>query len=103
VDIQIIKQPAAGVIRMLESRTVMRDFIHNISFDTIGLVQGKLIEMVVAIDIAEKASGVEAIEIKGVCPQHFTLLAIFGDTAAVSEAIERIREKLGTPAKKGEF
>ena len=91
MDYQIIKQPSAGVLRMLESRSVVRDFWQSRSFDTIGLVQGKLLDMVAAADIAEKASDVGALEIKGICPQHFAMIAIFGDTAAVVEAIEQIK------------
>ena len=91
MDYQIIKQPSPGVIRILENRTMVRDSLKDKSFDTLGLVQGKLSEMLMAADIAEKASAVDVIEIKGVCPQHFTMIAIFGDTSAVTEAINRIK------------
>ena len=94
MDIQIIKQPSPGVLKMLENRTSVRDYLKEHDFDTIGLVQGKLVEMLVAADIAEKASGVDAMEVKGICPQHFTMIAIFGDTASVQEAIERIQTQL---------
>jgi len=92
VDYQIIKQPSSGVIKMLENRSNMKDFVKQGSFDTIGLVQGKLVEMLVAADIAEKTADVNVMEVKGVCPQHFTMITIFGDTAAVTEAVERIKE-----------
>jgi len=90
MDYQIIKQPSSGVIKMLEGRSNMKEFFKQADFDTIGLVQGKLCEMLVAADIAEKASGVDVLEVKGICPQHFTMIAIFGDTAAVMEAMDRI-------------
>ena len=38
--------------------------------DAIGLVQGRMIEMVVAADIAEKAVGVTVEDIRGSCPQN---------------------------------
>jgi ethanolamine utilization microcompartment shell protein EutS len=95
MDFQVIKQPSPGVLKMLESRSLVRDFFKEHSFDTIGLVQGKLSEMLVAADIAEKASQVEVLEIKGICPQHFAMIALFGDTAAVLEALDRIRTQLG--------
>jgi ethanolamine utilization microcompartment shell protein EutS len=91
MDFQIIKKPSSSVIRMLESRSYVKDLFKQKAFDTIGLVQGKLSEMFVAADIAEKASGVEVLEIKGICPQHFSMIAIFGDTAAVEEALDRIK------------
>ena len=95
MDFQIIKQPSSGVIKMLQSRTLIRDFFNDASFDTIGLIQGKLTEMFVAADIAEKASDVDVLEIKGICPQHFTMIAVFGDTSAVQEAMDRIKAQLG--------
>ena len=63
-------------------------------YDTIGLVQGKLIDMVAAADLAEKAANVEVEEIRGVCPQHFVLLALYGDTASVEAAIKAIQDHL---------
>lgn len=78
---------------MLKSRSLSKDFQGNDEFDTVGLVQGKLVEMIVATDIAEKSADVEVIEIKGVCPQHFTLIAVLGDVASVSEALKIISEK----------
>lgn len=91
MDFQIIKQPSPGVLKMLAARSQVRDYFRERRFDAIGLVQGKLIEMVKSADIAEKASGVDVLEIKGICPQHFTMIAIFGDTAAVTEAIDSIK------------
>ncbi|KRK84029.1 hypothetical protein FC78_GL001035 [Companilactobacillus bobalius DSM 19674] len=68
----------------------IRDKIDNI--DAVGLVQGRLIEMVVASDIAEKAVGVTTEDIRGSCPQNMIMLAIFGDTASVTSAIEEIKK-----------
>jgi len=93
MDYQVIKQPSPGVIKMLEGRAVVRDLAEQYTFDTIGLVQGKLVDMVAAADVAEKASDVRVIEIKGICPQHFTMIALFGDTAAVVEAVDQIKAK----------
>ena len=90
MDIEIIKSPSAGVVKMLKSRTLSKDFLGSEAFDTVGLVQGKLIEMIVATDLAEKAADVEVVEIKGVCPQHFTMIAVLGDVASVSEALKII-------------
>ena len=50
--------------------------------------------MVVAADIAQKSVGVTVEDIKGSCPQNMILLAIFGDTAAVEQALTDIRKKL---------
>ena len=47
--------------------------------------------MVCASDIAEKAVGVTVEDIRGTCPQNMIMLAIFGDVASVTAAIEQIK------------
>lgn len=94
MDFRLIKSPTEGTKRALIKRIGAegKEIIKNI--DAIGLVQGKLIEMIYAIDIAEKAAGVIVEDIKGTCPQHMTLIAILGDTSAVESAIEEIKLKM---------
>lgn len=62
--------------------------------EAIGLVQGRMIDMVCACDLAEKATNVDAYDVRGVCPQHMTLLALFGDTGSVEQALKEIERKL---------
>nr|WP_244991496.1 BMC domain-containing protein [Clostridium senegalense] len=64
------------------------------SVDAIGLVQGKLIDMIYVADIAEKAVGVTVEDIRGTCPQHMVLLGIFGDTSSVEAAMKEIQLKM---------
>ena len=73
MDFRIIKSPSQGTLEILERR--------------IG--PGNR-----TADIAEKTAGVTVKDIKGSCPQNMILLAIFGDTASVESAIEKIRENL---------
>lgn len=102
MDFRIIKSPSQGVINMIKSRSMGRNILSDKPYDTIGLVQGKLIDMIVASDIAEKKSNVEVMEIKGLCPQHFAMIGIFGDTSSVIEAIESVKENL-EQQKSGKF
>ncbi|WP_348922624.1 BMC domain-containing protein [Enterococcus rotai] len=91
MDCRIIKSPSEGTLAILNRRKGSKD---NIGVpDAVGLVQGKLIEMVCAADIAEKAVGVTVEDIRGSCPQNMILLAIFGDTASVTSAMEEIKKK----------
>jgi len=95
MDIKIIKSPTMGTISMLNRRMageILKEF--PLKYDTIGLIQGKLIDMVVAADIAEKAADVYIEEIRGLCPQHFVLLAVFGDTSSVEAALNAVKEEL---------
>lgn len=95
MDIQIIKSPSDSVLKMLLRRAATKDLLENQTWGAIGLIQGKLSEMIVSADIAEKAANVKVEEIRGICPQHFTMIAIFGDTSSVEEALDTISQKLG--------
>lgn len=94
MDLRIIKSPSKGTLDLIKKRMGMMNDTHLDDIDAIGLIQGRMIDMVCAADIAEKAVGVEVYDVRGICPQHMTLLAIFGDTASVTDALEQIENKL---------
>lgn len=102
MECRIIKSPSRGTLDILFRRkgSSLASPIGN--YDAVGLVQGRLIDMVFAADIAEKAAGVVVEDIKGHCPQNLIMIAVFGDTAAVEAAIQEIQYKL-KESKKGEF
>ena len=90
MDVRVIKAPSEGTMEIIRSRSGRRwgaDFRPA----ALGLVQGKLIEMVVASDIAEKTAGIVVSDIRGNCPQNMIMLAIAGDTAEVMECLEGIQ------------
>lgn len=91
MEFRIIKSPSKGTIDILMKRlgTGVKDDLSCI--DAIGLVQGRMIDMICAADIAEKAVGVNVSDIKGSCPQNMIMIAIFGDTASVESAISEIK------------
>lgn len=90
LDIKMIKAPGEGTLSIIEKRS-------NLKFDTkpgaLGLVQGKIIDMICAADIAEKCVGVKVSDVRGSCPQNLVLLAIVGEISEVEEAIRTIKEK----------
>jgi ethanolamine utilization microcompartment shell protein EutS len=94
MDIRIIKSPSAGTVDILLRRKGSDRNTLPPCTDAIGLVQGKMIDMVVAADIAEKAVGVTVEDIRGSCPQNMILLAIFGDTASVESALAQIQQEV---------
>lgn len=94
MDFRIIKSPSQGTIDILLRRKGSGTGKVLEKVDAIGLVQGKMIDMICAADIAEKAVGVTVEDIRGSCPQNMILLAIFGDTAAVESALTEIKSKL---------
>ena len=92
VNVQLITHPGRGVIEILMSRMgpVGKRLIEDIEFSAVGLVQGRLTDMIYAADIAEKAADVRVFDLKGTCPQHLTMIGIFGDIAAVKAALDAI-------------
>ncbi|AXG38055.1 BMC domain-containing protein [Enterococcus gilvus] len=97
MDFRIIKSPSKGTLEIITKRMGVNQTTKDIDFkqfDAIGLIQGKLIDMVCASDLAEKAAGIIAVDVRGSCPQNMILLAIFGDTASVETAIEDIKQKM---------
>ena len=92
MEYRIIKSPTQGTIDILCRRKGSGPS-KPIGQAAIGLIQGRMIEMVCAADVAEKAVGVTVEDIRGNCPQNMILLAIFGDTASVEAALDEIRKK----------
>ena len=94
MDFKIIKSPSEGTLNIIKQRMGAAATKDLGCVDAIGLVQGKMIEMICAADIAEKAVGVTVTDVRGSCPQNMILIAIFGDTASVESAIEEIKRKV---------
>ena len=92
---RIIKSPSQGALDIILKRSNTKIDKKDIRIDAIGLVQGRLLDMIVAADIAQKAVNVTVCDIKGSCPQNMIVLAILGDTASVEDAIASIKEGLG--------
>jgi len=93
LNIQFITHPGPGVIGILMSRMGVagKKTLEVIDFSAVGLVQGRLVDMIYASDIAEKAANVHVFDLKGTCPQHLTMIGIFGDIAAVKAGLDAIR------------
>lgn len=94
MDFKIIKSPSKGTLDILMSRMGAVAAKDLDCIDAVGLVQGKMIEMIVAADIAEKAVGVTVADVRGSCPQNMILIAIFGDTSSVESALQEIKRKV---------
>jgi len=94
MEFRIIKSPTAGTVDILMRRMGTGVNKDNICVDAVGLVQGRMIEMICAADIAEKAVGVTVEDIRGSCPQNMIMIAIFGDTSSVEAAIVEIKRNM---------
>lgn len=79
---------------MLAARlgTAAKSELGLIDSSAVGLVQGRLVDMIAAADVAEKAAAVRVYDLKGSCPQHLTMIGIFGDVAAVKASLDAISQ-----------
>ncbi len=93
MEYRIIKSPSQGLWTFSPRRKGSGAGRELGPVDAVGLIQGRMIEMVCAADVAEKAVGVTVEDIRGNCPQNMILLAIFGDTASVEAAMDEIRRR----------
>lgn len=93
MEFRLIKSPSEGTIDIL-MRRIGTGISKNLDCtDAVGLVQGRMIEMIFAADVAEKAVGVTVADVRGSCPQNMILIAIFGDTSSVEAAMQEIKRK----------
>ncbi len=93
---RLISHPSPGVFEFLRQRAgvgAKKIFAEaEIPFTAVGLIQGKLIDMIAAADVAEKAANVNVFDLRGLCPQHITMIGIFGDIADVKAGIAAIEQ-----------
>ncbi|MBM3241132.1 BMC domain-containing protein [Candidatus Poribacteria bacterium] len=91
--IRFIKSPTDNTIKLLAKRMEAeeREEILSKKWGAVGLIQTQLADLFAMADIAEKNTNVLVTEIRGICPQHFSMIAIFGDTASVEAALEAAR------------
>lgn len=92
---RIINAPRPEVVQMLARRLPpdLRALIKDQRFDAVGLVQTSLPDIYFYADLAGKASDVLTVELFGSCPQHISVLAFFGETAAVRTAMQAIESQ----------
>ena len=95
-SIHLISHPSPGVFELIRQRAgaVGKKILSEAEIlpTAVGLIQGKVVDMVAAADVAEKAANVRVFDLKGICPQHITMIGIFGDIADVKASIQAIRE-----------
>lgn len=96
VNIRLIKRPSKGFWAILENRRIDSDHFESPKnpSDAVGLIQGPVASILAAADIAEKAAAIQVAEIRGVCPTHMTVIAVYGDTSAVESALRAVAEDL---------
>ncbi len=96
VTIRLVKRPSRGFWSILEGRRVDNQYFekYHQPTDAVGMIQGPVAAILAASDIAEKAAAVQVAEIRGVCPTHMTMIAVYGDTSAVESALQAVNEQL---------
>jgi hypothetical protein len=95
-SIRIISHPSQGVFEFIRQRAGAsgKKLLSEVEvpFTAVGLVQGKVVDMIAAMDVAEKAANVRVFDLRGLCPQHLTMIGILGDIADVKASVQAIEE-----------
>lgn len=73
-----------------------RSRLDRVRIDAVGLIMLPVPDLYFYADRASKSAHVAVSEIFGSCPQHITTLAIFGEVAAVNEAMCTIEDDSNT-------
>lgn len=94
MNFRIIKAPTSGTCQILQQRIAPSMKIKVDEAEAIGLAQGRLCDMIFATDVAEKATGVRVVDIRGNCPQNLIMVAILGDTSSVELALHAMKKEL---------
>lgn len=93
---EIVDKPAPATLNIIQRKILdkrVQEAVQEGRVEALGICQGTVLEVVVASDIAEKASGVIAGELNGTCPNHITCLVFVGSTSAVKSAMDAVRRK----------
>ncbi|XBS70873.1 BMC domain-containing protein [Acerihabitans sp. KWT182] len=95
---RIINAPTPETLAMLKRRmpSESRGRLEMVRIDAIGLIMLPVPDLYFYADKASKSAHVAVAEIFGSCPQHITTLAIFGEVAAVDEAMRIIEDEADT-------
>ena len=80
---------------MTRMSTSGRKTVEMIDLSAVGLVQGRLIDMIYASDIAEKSANVQVFDLKGTCPQHLTMIGYFWRDCGCEAALDAISAEEG--------
>ncbi len=95
---RLIAHPSPGVLEFFRQRMGKACFgdaantFSGGSPSAVGLLQGKVLEMVSAASVAEKAASVFVFDVKGSCAQHIAMFVIFGDIDDVAASITAVKE-----------
>lgn len=93
---EIINSPSRGTVAILKRKVLekeIRTLLDETRVESVGLIQGQLARIIVASDIAMKSADILVSEISGSCPQHITMIALFGTTSAVKAAMNAVEDK----------
>lgn len=95
---RIINAPTPETLAMLKRRmpSEARSRMDMVRIDAVGLIMLPVPDLYFYADLASKSAHVAVSEIFGSCPQHITTLAIFGEVAAVNEAMRTIEDDSNT-------
>lgn len=88
---ELIQAPSRAAREMILRRAPHDLDSAAIQWGAVLLVQGMVIELLAAADIASKSASVTVAELVGNCPQHINSVAFIGPSSQVSQVLNALR------------
>ena len=92
ISARLVVKPTEALLEVLRSRLrpqVVKDFS---GAGALLLIQGAVVDVLAAIDVATKASNVKASEVVGNCPQQLNTVVFWGSVSDVKQALSALKE-----------
>ncbi|AER65950.1 microcompartments protein [Thermovirga lienii DSM 17291] len=92
ISARLVVKPTEALLEVLKSRLrprVVKDFN---GAGALLLIQGAVVDVLAAIDVATKASNVKASEVVGNCPQQLNTVVFWGSVSDVKQALSALKE-----------
>jgi len=92
ISARLVVKPTEALLEVLRSR--LRPHVAE-DFSGVGallLIQGAVVDVLAAIDVATKASNVKASEVVGNCPQQLNAVVFWGSVSDVKQALSALKE-----------
>jgi ethanolamine utilization microcompartment shell protein EutS len=92
ISARLVVKPAKALLEVLKSRLRPKSASDFNEVGALLLIQGAVVDVLAAIDVATKASNVKAAEVVGNCPQQLNTVVFWGSVSDVKQALSALKE-----------
>jgi len=92
ISAQLVIKPSEVCLDVIKRRLRLPPAKEFSGAGALLLIQGKVVDVLAAVDVATKRSGVKAAEIVGNCPQQLNTIVFWGSVSDVKQALGALKE-----------